>query len=283
MVEKILVIEDEDETREIFLRCLGFEKFSAIGAKDGETGVTLAVQHQPDLIVCDIMMPNMDGYGVLTALRQQESMLSIPFIFLTAKVTMADLRRGMALGADDYLTKPCTVEQFLNAITTRLQRAKEIQRSGHHRHREIAIETGLQEGLQQGLQPGPNKVPKRTAKEPALTAIFPDCPKLAPVFQFIDAHYQQPIYLSDVAQAAGYSPAYLTSLSQSQTGRTVKRWITERRMAQARQMLKDTAQSIKQIAEEIGYADAGYFTRQFRKLHGVTPKAWRSDPMVSND
>lgn len=251
MSTKILVIEDEDETREIFLRCLAFEKFSAIGAEDGATGIKLAAQYQPDLIVCDIMMPDVDGYGVLTALRQQERTLPVPFIFLTAKVTMAHLRRGMALGADDYLTKPCTVEQFLSAIATRLQRHREIRRS----------------------DPGRQPRPIKDASPPS---IFPDCPKLAPVFQFIDTHYQQPIRLSDVARAAGYSPAYLTNLTQNHTGRTIKKWITERRMAQARQMLKTTAQSVRHIAEESGYTDAGYFTRQFHKLHGVTPKAWRT-------
>ena len=257
MVTKILVIEDEDETREIFLRCLAFEEFSALGAKDGKTGVRLAAEHQPDLIVCDIMMPDMDGYGVLSTIRQQETMLPVPFIFLTAKVTMEDLRRGMGLGADDYLTKPCTVEQFLSAIATRLRRSQEIKRSSH-----------------------PSQTPTVKAFSPS--SIFPDCPKLAPVFEYIDTHYQQPIYLSDVASAAGYSPAYLTSLSQNHTGRTIKKWITERRMAQARKMLKTTAQSIRQIAEESGYADPGYFTRQFHKLHGMTPKAWRSDPACLN-
>ncbi len=253
MTAKILVIEDETETREIFLRCLDFENFNAIGAKDGETGIELAVAQQPDLIVCDIMMPQMDGYGVLSALRKHEFLLSVPFIFLTAKVTMEDLRRGMAMGADDYLTKPCTVEQFLSAIATRLQRSKDIKKS-----------------LRRHDSP--------TAQAPNFSSIFPDCPKLSPVFQFIDSHYQQPINLGDVAQAAGYTPAYLTNLAQSHTGKTVKKWITERRMAQARQMLKNTAHPIKQIAEETGYTDAGYFTRQFRKLHGVTPKAWRSHP-----
>ncbi|MEO0458316.1 MAG: response regulator [Cyanobacteria bacterium P01_A01_bin.114] len=255
MVKKILVIEDEAETRDIFLRCLTFEKFSAIGAENGAAGVELASQHRPDLVVCDIMMPDMDGYSVLTALRRQETTVSTPFIFLTAKVTMEDLRRGMALGADDYLTKPCTIDQFLSAIATRLKRQADIQRSCLQRF---------------------------ARSEPAAAAtaqtIFPNCPKLAAVFKFIETHYQQPINLGDVAQAAGYSPAYLTNLSQSHTGRTVKSWIIERRMVQARQMLRETAQSIKQIAETIGYSDAGYFTRQFRKLHGVPPQTWRSAP-----
>lgn len=251
MVKTILVIEDEAQTREIFLRCLKFEKFKGIGAENGSTGVGLATQHRPDLVVCDIMMPDMSGYDVLTSLRKNDATASIPFIFLTAKVTMSDLRQGMTLGADDYLTKPCTVENFLDAIASRLQRQADFKR---------------------GLQPpsAPQAVDTKT--------IFPDCPRLTAVFDFIEAYYQQPINLTDVAQSVGYSPAYLTNLSQSHTGRTVKAWIIERRMAEARQLLSNTAESIKNIAESIGYADAGYFTRQFRKLHGVTPQVWRKQP-----
>lgn len=252
MVQTILVIEDEAQTREIFLRCLKFEKFKGIGAENGSTGVRLATKHRPDLVVCDIMMPDMDGYEVLSSLRRNDATASIPFIFLTAKVAMTDLRQGMTLGADDYLTKPCTVENFLDAIASRLKR---------------------QEDLKRGLQAAQadNQQPVSSAE-----TIFPDCPRLVAVFEFIEDHYQQPINLTDVAQAVGYSPAYLTNLSQSYTGRTVKAWIIERRMAQARQLLANTAESIKQIASSIGYADAGYFTRQFRKLHGETPQVWRS-------
>ncbi|MEM8615075.1 MAG: helix-turn-helix domain-containing protein, partial [Cyanobacteria bacterium P01_H01_bin.105] len=206
--------------------------------------------------VCDIMMPDMDGYEVLSSLRQNEVTASIPFIFLTAKVTMSDLRQGMTLGADDYLTKPCTVENFLDAIASRLKRQDDLRR-----------------GLQRSLAPTPPPSESTTAAR-----FFPDCPRLTAVFDFIEAHYQQSINLTDVAQAVGYSPAYLTNLSQSHTGRTVKAWIIERRMAQARDLLANTAESIKQIADSIGYADAGYFTRQFRKLHGVTPQVWRSRP-----
>lgn len=256
MVKTILVIEDEAQTREIFLRCLKFEKFEGIGAENGSTGVRLAERHRPDLVVCDIMMPDMDGYEVLSSLRQNDATASIPFIFLTAKVTMSDLRQGMTLGADDYLTKPCTVEDFLDAIASRLSRQSDLKR-----------------GLQADGLPVPNP-PLHNETTP--DSIFPACPRLAAVFEFIEAHYQQSIHLTDVAQAVGYSPAYLTNLSQSHTGRTVKAWIIERRMAQARQLLASSAESIKHIADSIGYADAGYFTRQFRKLHGVTPQVWRS-------
>lgn len=264
MPKKILIIEDETETRDIFLRCLAFESFDAIGAHNGTAGIAMATQHHPDLVVCDIMMPDIDGYGVLSALRAQASTRAIPFIFLTAKVTMNELRKGMVLGADDYLTKPCTVEQFLGAIATRLTRQEALKHD--YAHPPSAHD--------------PRRSEDQQPEDLKVSTIFPNCPKLETVFNFIESHYQQPIHLSDVAKAAGYSPAYLTNLSQSYTGRTVKSWIIERRMVQARRLLKETAQSIKKIAETSGYPDAGYFTRQFRQLHGMTPKKWRGDAGV---
>lgn len=262
MAKKILIIEDEAETRNIFLRCLTFENFNALGAKDGTTGIAMAAQHRPDLIVCDIMMPDIDGYDVLSALRSQPITRAIPFIFLTAKVTMEELRKGMVLGADDYLTKPCTVDKFLEAIATRLTRQAQLQKAFS-----LASKSS-------------SKANAQTDLNDSKPSFFPDCPKLESVFKFIECHYAQPINLNDVAKAAGYSPAYLTNLSQSHTGRTVKSWIIARRMAQSRQLLTDSSLSIRKIAETIGYTDAGYFTRHFRKLHGVTPKAWRKENTV---
>ncbi|WP_239033131.1 response regulator transcription factor [Leptothermofonsia sichuanensis] len=257
-MKTILVIEDETQTRDIFVRSLTFEGFRAIGAESGSIGIRLAQTHLPDLIVCDIMMPDRDGYEVLSTLRQKKATAAIPFIFLTAKVTMADLRRGMELGADDYLTKPCTVEQFLAAIATRLERQQTLKQ----------WYTCNLTGANAGESTSPSA--------PDLAEIFPDCPRLKPVFHFIETHYPQPISLRDVAQAVGYSPAYLTNLVQNLTGRTVKQWITERRMVQARELLMKSAQSIGQIAEAVGYGDASYFIRQFRQVHGVSPQVWRN-------
>ncbi len=276
----ILVIEDETQTRNIFLKCLEFEGFHALGASDGSSGVALAQQHQPDLVVCDIMMPDMDGYAVLSALRRSRPTTGIPLIFLTAKVTMADLRRGMELGADDYLTKPCTVEQFLAAITTRLHRQNQLSALyGGDEETSPAQQfpqfTGNLDALNTSLPTGGRGHPTVESRDPENPTIFPDDPKLANVFQFIEAHFCQPISLNDVAQAVGYSPAYLTNLVQTHTGRTVKQWIIERRMAQARQLLTETNQSIRTIAEAAGYGDAGYFTRQFRQCHGFSPQLWR--------
>ncbi|MBD2424695.1 response regulator [Phormidium sp. FACHB-1136] len=270
----ILVIEDEVQTRNIFLRCLEFEGFQAVGASDGTTGVAMAQQHQPDLVVCDIMMPDMDGYAVLSTLRKVPQTAGIPLIFLTAKVAMADLRRGMDLGADDYLTKPCTVEQFLAAINTRLHRQEQLSALLN------AGKTSPPGQLNTPLPKGGRGDPTEASGPENQPDFFPTDPKLAPVFQFIEAHYQRPIGLNDVAQAAGYSPAYLTNLVQTHTGRTVKQWIIERRMAQARQLLAQTNQSIRTVAATVGYGDAGYFTRQFRQCHGVSPQLWRQESVT---
>ena len=120
---KILVIEDEPEMRRNLTTILKLEKFHALGAENGIVGVEVAKREKPDLILCDVMMPELDGLGVLQALRTDENTATIPFIFLTAKGEKRDVRAGMNLGADDYLTKPVAKNDLLNAITARLTRA----------------------------------------------------------------------------------------------------------------------------------------------------------------
>lgn len=119
---KILVIEDERAIRINLLKLLSAEGFQAISAENGHRGVQLARSEQPDLIICDILMPILDGYGVLKTLQQDSTTTTIPFIFLTAKADRADWRQAMTLGADDYLTKPFTRAELLEAIATRLQK-----------------------------------------------------------------------------------------------------------------------------------------------------------------
>ena len=123
---KILVIEDEISLREEILDILETEGFDVSGAEDGSAGLQLAKTQQPDLILCDVMMPNTDGYQVLSSLRQHSDTALVPLIFLTAKGTHANVRQGMNLGADDYLIKPFKVEELLEAIAARLTRQEAI-------------------------------------------------------------------------------------------------------------------------------------------------------------
>ena len=119
---KILVIEDEPEMRRNLLTILKLEKFRAIAAENGRVGVELARREKPDAILCDVMMPELDGDGVLEALRKDPVTRTIPFIFLTAKGERGDVRSGMNIGADDYLTKPVSKADLLAAIAARLAR-----------------------------------------------------------------------------------------------------------------------------------------------------------------
>ncbi len=127
-MKKILVIEDETQMRRNLITILRLEKFEPLAAENGKAGVDLARQAKPDLILCDVMMPELDGYGVLIELHNDPATMNIPFIFLTAKGEKSDLRSGMNLGADDYLIKPVDKADLLRAIRTRLARAEQLAR-----------------------------------------------------------------------------------------------------------------------------------------------------------
>src|SRR6266478_1262545 len=124
-MKKILVIEDEPEMRRNITALLRYKEYEPIAAANGRLGVELARREKPDLILCDVMMPELDGYGVLRALQEDSELALIPFIFLTAKGEKDDLRSGMNLGADDYLTKPVPNAELVRAIETRLRRAQQ--------------------------------------------------------------------------------------------------------------------------------------------------------------
>jgi DNA-binding response OmpR family regulator len=121
-MKKILLIEDNAEVRENTTEILELAGYNVIAAPNGKMGVDLAQKDKPDLIICDIMMPELDGYGVLHILARKAETSTIPFIFLTAKTEKTDIRKGMNLGADDYLTKPFDDTDLLNAIEARLRK-----------------------------------------------------------------------------------------------------------------------------------------------------------------
>jgi DNA-binding response OmpR family regulator len=123
MKKKVLIIEDNNEVRENTSEILGLAGYVVVTAPNGKIGVELAQKEKPHLIVCDIMMPELDGYGVLHILNKNIGTAGIPFIFLTAKTEKTDIRKGMNLGADDYLTKPFDDTDLLNAIEARLRKA----------------------------------------------------------------------------------------------------------------------------------------------------------------
>ncbi|MEL7035160.1 MAG: EAL domain-containing protein [Cyanobacteria bacterium J06592_8] len=126
-MNKILVIEDEPDIRENIQDILEMEDFELVSAENGLIGIEQAKKHLPDLIICDIMMPKMNGFEVLQELKKENKTASIPLIFLTAKADRTDFRQGMELGADDYLTKPFTPKELLQAIRVRLEKKAQVE------------------------------------------------------------------------------------------------------------------------------------------------------------
>lgn len=130
---KILVVEDTHSLRKDILEMLHYEGFNVLGAVDGIDGVQKAQEFLPDLIVCDILMPGLDGYGVLAELKKDEVMSTVPFIFLTAKADKSDVRKGMEMGAYDYLTKPFSASELIAAVRTQLNKRRVIDEVSNRR------------------------------------------------------------------------------------------------------------------------------------------------------
>ncbi len=145
-MKKILLIEDERSVRENIVDLLEAEDFDVFCTENGFIGALWAQEHLPDLIICDVMMPEINGYEVLSALRQEPMTELIPFIFLTAMADKADIRYGMELGADDYLTKPFTREELLGAIASRLTKQEIVMQQYKAEHQRVqALRQKLQE------------------------------------------------------------------------------------------------------------------------------------------
>lgn len=146
---KILVIEDETILRNEVVEWLTLEGYGVVEAVDGLTGIAAALHHLPDLIVCDILMPHVDGYGVLLEIHSHSTTSGIPFIFLTAKAAQDEIRKGMDLGADDYITKPFTRLALLHAIEARL--AKKQMQSQAHQQALAQLQQALTQANEHGL------------------------------------------------------------------------------------------------------------------------------------
>ena len=166
MEKTILLIEDNMEMRENTAEILELAQYRVLTATNGKEGVRLAHAHLPDLIICDIMMPELDGYGVLHMLSKDSKTASIPFIFLTAKSEKSDFRKGMSMGADDYLTKPFDDVELLNVVETRLKKSEiiksEFTRSADGLHDFMDQAGGLDELIKTSKERTSKKYDKRT-------------------------------------------------------------------------------------------------------------------------
>lgn len=282
---KILVIESEIKSRNIFLKYLKEKGFDTIGAENGLVGIDWAQKYLPDLVISNITMPKYDGYEVLATLRRNSVTATIPLIFVTNKATPSDFRKAMTLGANDYLIKPCTVEELLEAIATQLKKRNFFRQNYVAQLEEIpklteASGLELQVSLEQKITKT-QKFSKISLDESVelvfAKSIFPSIPKLNGIFDFIEVHYHQPIGLPDLAQSFGYSSAHLTDLVRRKTGQSLYRWVNYRRMVAACSLLLKGDLSMDNISETVGYRNIWCFFRHFGNSFGMSPGKWRSE------
>jgi two-component system, NtrC family, response regulator AtoC len=173
MKNAILVIEDDPSIRNNVVELLSEEGFTVAAAENGLDGVALARARAPQVIVCDIMLPGLDGYGVLKAVREHPPTKSVPFIFLTAKAERAEIRAGMNLGADDYITKPFTLPELLGAVQSRIRRNDDaVQRA----REAIALESAtVKNATPPAFDPGDGVV----VLDPAMRAVYDQAARVA--------------------------------------------------------------------------------------------------------
>jgi YesN/AraC family two-component response regulator len=254
--KKIIVIDHDDISRNFVLDSLKSHGYSVIGAKNGLMGLELTKKFLPDLVICDLIMPDMDGCTILSNLRADRLTAIIPFIFLTNINSKISWRKAMEWGADDYLTKPAQRDELLRAIAIRLEK-QALLKYWYATNAHPVLLTEL---------------PTTSVNS---QSIFPNLPHLQNIFDYIEANYHKGITLSDVAEAVGYSQAYLTNQVAKQTGKPINVWIVKRRMIAAISLLENTNQTIEEIAANLGYQNSCHFSRQFRQHHGLSPANWR--------
>lgn len=143
-MKTILIIEDDQTLRENTAELLELSDYKVYTAPNGKIGIDKALKHVPDIIICDIMMPEIDGYGVLESMAMSENTKHIPFIFLSARTKHKEIRKGMNMGADDYLTKPFEEEDLLKAIEVRLEKAHLIKKENQEAEKQKEDDENLQ-------------------------------------------------------------------------------------------------------------------------------------------
>lgn len=231
------------------LEYLEVEEFKAISGGNSQASTLQQTRKRlPILVICDTKMLEPDDYSILTTLSKNTGVAIIPFNSLTGKTIR-----------DKCLTESSKKKKLLREITARLELQINYKQEGAAK-------------IHQDLEIPPDEIVEPAAPN----SIFPSISELNGIFDFIEAHYHQPIGLHDVAQSVGYSAAYLTDLVRRKTGQSVHRWITKRRMVAACSLLLETDQSIDCIAEAVGYRNRWCFFRLFRKNFGMTPGDWRS-------
>lgn len=240
---RILIVEDDADFRATLCDWLACSGYAVSEAANGLEALTMAQTASFAVVVTDLRMPAMDGLELLERLKAIAP--EVPVIFLTGQATLKDAVEALRHGRGfDFLEKPLSDLSQLDAVITR--------------------------ALHKTRRPAPPWAGSGASETPTREDSV-----MERVKTYIHERHAEAITLQRVADEVGYSPAYLTNLARRESGKTVQQWITEVRMQHARRLMLETDDPIKRIAAMVGYSDANYFVRHFRKLYGIPPMAWR--------
>tara|TARA_Y100000782_G_C10188440_1_gene268449 strand:+ start:10848 stop:11591 length:744 start_codon:yes stop_codon:yes gene_type:complete len=237
----ILVIEDDISVRENLEEILQFKGFQVISATDGVEGLNLAHEKEPDLIISDIMMPEMDGYEFLKNVRQSPKISNIPVILLTAKTLTESKIKGLEYGADDYVTKPFNAKELIVRVYNLIDLRRKIKASAFLQSREVKVESSEDAFMRELLR------------------LFSD--------NMEDSHYA----IEDVVDAMGLSKSTLQRRVKHITDKTFNQLLREFRLEQARQVLEQGGGNISEVAYLVGFNSVSYFSFSFKNYFGFPP------------
>ncbi len=256
----LLVVEDNPDLR-IYIRSIFEKKYRVIEATDGKRGLSNAREHIPDLVVCDVMMPRLDGFGFCKALKADFRTSHIPVIMLTAKATLDDRLEGLKLGADDYLTKPFD-RQELSVRVQNLLKQRELLR---------------QKYSQQMTEPNINSSVKDT--EPVREYPVRDYPVrdefLEKAIEVVNEHLADSSFsIEEFCQAMQVSRTQLHRKLKALTGQNSTEFVRNFRLRHAAALLSAGELTVSEVAYQSGFESLSYFSKSFQELMGVPPSEW---------
>ncbi|OJJ14220.1 hypothetical protein BKI52_43920 [marine bacterium AO1-C] len=248
----ILVVEDNHDLRKFIIAELE-ESYNIIEASDGSEGITLALEHIPDFIISDIMMPKTDGLELLKTLREHTTTHHIPIILLTAKASPENKILGLKMGSDDYITKPFSPEELRLRISNMLERRKQLWAAFNQEFTKVEV------------NPEPPKI-----KVSSLDKKF-----LEQAINLVETHISSPdLDVAFFSSEIGLSKSSLFRKIKALTGMSITEFIRNVRLKHAASLIKQKSGSMQEIAYEVGFNDVSYFNRCFKKLFGVTPSKY---------
>lgn len=264
---RLLIIDDQPTSVGLLLAYLADSGLDLLVALNGEDGLRIAREGRPDLILLDVQMPSIDGFSVCRQLKAQSSTAQIPVIFLSAAIETEDKLQGFAAGGVDYITKPFSAQEVLARIFVQLGEQQQLRTLSSQ-----AMEATL-------------SVPSAAFVERRERRLFTEAVTL------LTRQLTAPPNLVELARRVGTNKKRLTQIFRQQVGMSAFEYLQELRLERGRSLLRDTDLQVQLIAEQVGYRNAGDFTRAFRRHFGVTPRQYRQgridaesdDPVPSDE